>query len=520
MQRKEVGDDGAAFYQGMTSPGMMDPLKRTALMRSNSLGHGPGYSTLPAEIKLAMRMGTYANGALTPAASPSNKASTSFVMGNLTTIVISRLSIETLSIGDWHRVACSSMDLICYFSPLDGCFTYYINNSSTGFKIEYSLVYIRSVKMEHMIRKKESVVGGREEDRHTAKIMIELTQPPLFYSQHPATGAWQLCHDFTAGLVASTVLVHMLVGPYEALHAQFAELAAISPDLAARLWMDEQPQFLPVGEDEHSAIVSGDRNRRHSSAMPMVAPPRPTSAMPAQFVRQHLTPVPAFNPNLGGPRVRQAFQAHRRTRSRSLPNAINVSELALAASQHQVGSNMVPGMKFGHDATQYVPLGHDVLYQPQTPLRIDTSVADSTMDYYRQFTPASNISAQLTPIDYTTSPASAVPLPSALPFYEGNEYHPVSATAYAQTTIYPTEGIETPTMYSEAQTPLMNLESYQPQDTYTYAPDHASMQDQQAWTAQTPQVTVSSQMDVDPKDVQGIVVKSQDVGEVKMDIAE
>ena len=47
----------------------MDHMKRNALMRSNSVGHGVGYGALPADIKYGLRMGF--NGPLTPAASPS-----------------------------------------------------------------------------------------------------------------------------------------------------------------------------------------------------------------------------------------------------------------------------------------------------------------------------------------------------------------------------------------------------------------------------------------------------------------
>ena len=71
MQKKEVGE-GGEFY-GAMGTGMMDNMKRNALMRSNSLGHGgAGFSALPPDIRNAMRIGL-PNGPLTPASSPSNK---------------------------------------------------------------------------------------------------------------------------------------------------------------------------------------------------------------------------------------------------------------------------------------------------------------------------------------------------------------------------------------------------------------------------------------------------------------
>jgi hypothetical protein len=414
------------------------------------------------------------------------------------------------------------MDLVCYFSPMDGRFTYYINNSSSGFKIEYPVGCIRRIKMEHMVRRMQSGGGdstplsGREETKHRARIMIELTNPPLFYSEQRVAGGWVLCHDFTQGLVASTILVHTLVGPYDVLHQQMTELAAISPELNSRLWIDDQPQYLAFDEDEHTAGTVSDRSRRHSTGPSTMAPPaRPASAIPAQFARQHLTPGANHVFNMGGPRNRQSFQAHRRTRSRSLPTAVNVSDLALAASQH-VGSNMVPGMKFGNDVGQYMHLGQDMMYQ-QTPLRIDTSVADSTMDYYRQFTPSSNMSSQITPVDYNSSPASQVPLPSALPFYEGGEYQSVNAS-YAHSGMYTADNMETPGMYTEEvnQPGMMNLEYHQ--DTFSYSSDHSAIQDGSQYTAVgeqqwAPHVTVS-QMDVDRKDIEPIM-KGQDGHEIK-----
>jgi hypothetical protein len=353
--------------------------------------------------------------------------------------------------------------------------------------------------------------------------MIELIQPPLFYSELRGTAGWQLCHDFTQGLVASTVLTHALVGPYDALQAQMSDLASMSPELASRLMMEDFPQFqyLPSSEDDHSSLASGDRSRRHSSAASTMPPPsRPASAIPAQFARQHLTPGPTFNASMGGPRVRQSFQAHRRTRSRSLPTSVNVSELALAASQH-MNNSMVPGMKFGQGIPQYIPMSQEMLYSPSAPLRIDTSVADSTLDYYRQFTPSSNISSQMTPIDYT-SPASQVPLQSSLPFYEGNDYQNVGANTYAHSAIYPTDNMETPTMYTDqVNQPMMSLDQFQPQDTFTYTPDVATMQDgphyatvgDQQWA---PQVTVTAQLDDDGKDMQ----KGDEDMDAKMDLNE
>jgi hypothetical protein len=413
------------------------------------------------------------------------------------------------------------MDLVCYFSPMEGRFTYYINNSSTGFKIEFPVAYIRQVKLEHVVRKSKS----EARDEHRGCMMIELIQPPLFYSELRGTAGWQLCHDFTQGLVASQILQHALVGQYEVLHAQLSELASMCPDLSMRLYVDGMHSlpFVPSSDEDQSSGGSGDRSRRHSSAASM-GPPSHPSALPAQLARQHLAPGPSIPaPHMGGARPRPAFQAHRRTRSRSLPTSVNVSDLAFAASQ-SIGSNIVPGMKYGNGVPAYVPLNHEMLYNPATPLRIDTSVAESPMDYYRQFTPSSNMSAQMTPVDFT-SPASQVPLQSSLPFYEGPDFHSVGGTqSYAHSSMYSTESMESSTVYTTdhvGQSSLMGLDHFQASDSFAYTPTTTSMADtsrfsgvgEQQWA---PHGAITKQMETDSKEDRA----KQDELDSKMEMGE
>lgn len=84
LQKKEAageGVDGAIFFGAMgATNGVMDHMKRNALMRSNSLGHGgAGFSALPPDLRNAMRIGL-PNGPLTPASSPSNKHGSIFLL--------------------------------------------------------------------------------------------------------------------------------------------------------------------------------------------------------------------------------------------------------------------------------------------------------------------------------------------------------------------------------------------------------------------------------------------------------
>ena len=359
--------------------------------------------------------------------------------------------------------------------------------------------------------------------------MIELVSPPSFYSEQRGSGGWQLCHDFTQGLVASRVFLHTLVGPYDQLHAQITELAAMSPELSSRLWIDDKPQLLASEDEDQSAAAE---ERRQAGTPGLMAPPRPASTIPAQFARQHLTPtpVPVFNATgLVGQRGARPPFAHRRTRSRSLPTAINVSELAIAASQHQFPNTLVPGMRYTHETSHFVPATtQEMLYHGQTtPLRIDTSVADG-MDFYRQFTPSSNMSS-LTPVDYLASPASQLPLQSSLPFYDGPDYASVTPASYGHSAVYPTEAtLESHHAVYTDTSPMITMGEFHPQESYTYSgtPDPSAMQETSyaavhdpQWTAHTPQVTVTSQMDVDGAGKDDAMMKSHDI-DTKMDVAE
>ena len=84
LQKKEgtvEGGDGTMYFGAMgPTTGVMDHMKRNALMRSNSLGHGgAGFSALPPDLRNAMRIGL-PNGPLTPASSPSNKHGSIFFL--------------------------------------------------------------------------------------------------------------------------------------------------------------------------------------------------------------------------------------------------------------------------------------------------------------------------------------------------------------------------------------------------------------------------------------------------------
>jgi len=63
-------------------------------------------------------------------------------------IVIQHFTCRSLSIGTWRRVGQNAMDLVIFYSPEKAIITYYINNDSAGYKIEFPFAYIKSIELE------------------------------------------------------------------------------------------------------------------------------------------------------------------------------------------------------------------------------------------------------------------------------------------------------------------------------------------------------------------------------------
>ena len=68
---------------------------------------------------------------------------------NNSKVVIHHFACRSLSIGSWRRVGQSAMDLVVFYSPEKFCITYYINNDSAGYKIEYPFSYIKNISLEN-----------------------------------------------------------------------------------------------------------------------------------------------------------------------------------------------------------------------------------------------------------------------------------------------------------------------------------------------------------------------------------
>ncbi|OLL25154.1 Homeobox protein HOY1, partial [Neolecta irregularis DAH-3] len=144
-------------------------------------------------------------------------------------VVITQLACKTLTIGTWHRAAQTSMDLVCYFSVSDYCFTYYINSNSTGYKLEFPLAAISAIILQPI---QQIPYSTNKIQKRFGKATLTLSGPPIFYMEVPSAGGWQRCEDFTEDLQGSTVLQHVIIGPLKILKQQFQELTTANPSIA------------------------------------------------------------------------------------------------------------------------------------------------------------------------------------------------------------------------------------------------------------------------------------------------
>jgi hypothetical protein len=137
--------------------------------------------------------------------------------------VISHFSCRSLRVGTWRRVGQSSMDLVIFYSPEKACMTYYINNDSAGYKIEYPFSFIKNIALE-------SGDPGNAADGTPPKsggLVIELNRPPNFFMDPPNSGGFHQCGDFTEDQQATKCLVHHLGGHPKILSVQLAKLISL-----------------------------------------------------------------------------------------------------------------------------------------------------------------------------------------------------------------------------------------------------------------------------------------------------
>ncbi|KAL1302399.1 hypothetical protein AAFC00_002799 [Neodothiora populina] len=213
-------------------------------------------------------------------------------------VVIQHFACRSLSIGSWRRVGQSQMDLIIFYSPEKACVTYYINNDSAGYKIEYPFAWIKNINLVQG----EVTTAAEGASQRMGSLIVELIRPPKFYMDSSGSGGFYECGDFTEDQQASSVMVHHLGGPSKALSGQLAKLVSLE-SFQNRHNLHDPSAFAPT-----SAPVT-----------PIGFRP---ASQPNHLVHPHSAAFHDTGMGLMGP---PAPRGHKRQRSRSVPAAIDFS---------------------------------------------------------------------------------------------------------------------------------------------------------------------------------------------------
>lgn len=364
--------------------------------------------------------------------------------------VIHHFTCKSLSIGNWRRVGQNAMDLVVFYAPDKACLTYYINNDGAGYKIEYPFSSIRNISLEP---------GDAAEDLNGMPmrprgLVVELNQPPNFYMDSAGTGGFHSCGDFTEEQQASMIMVHHLGGHPKVLSGQLAKLTTLE---------SFQNRHSPFAQ--HTMAAS-------APVSPMMAPPRPSSQPTQQMAHPHLA---MFQENGFG--MQPPARTHKRTRSRSVPIAVDFSMMPPMPSFHiqRPSTNMT-------DAPLYAPIPqqqNDLSPLGQN-LKIDTS---SGYGYdYRQYP----LSAATTnsPSDFASPtflssgthmdsiPASSFHPSYSLPFLSPMTEHPSTINPSVSPLSNYSHGDP---VIADGSPPLSNMHRSPSADYLSIAQDHHSV---------------------------------------------
>jgi len=194
------------------------------------------------------------------------------------------------------------MDLVIFYSPEKCCITYYINNDSAGYKIEYPFSYIKNITLDNpdVLTNAEGAASQRQ-----GGLIVELNRPPNFFMDSSGSGGFYQCGDFTEDQQASQILVHQLGGHPKVLSGQLAKLVSLE---------SFQNRMNPF--DPHALAVSapvspvgGHRPASQPNGMPQM-----------DLFQQPVNPM-GLHPHRG------FGYGHKRQRSRSVPIAMDFSVL-------------------------------------------------------------------------------------------------------------------------------------------------------------------------------------------------
>ncbi|KAF2736072.1 hypothetical protein EJ04DRAFT_177230 [Polyplosphaeria fusca] len=360
-------------------------------------------------------------------------------------VVIHHFACRSLSIGSWRRVGQSAMDLVVFYSPEKCCITYYINNDSAGYKIEYPFSYIKNITLENG----DMTANAEGASQRPGGLIVELNRSPNFFMDSSGSGGFFQCGDFTEDQQASQLLVHHLGGHPKVLSGQLAKLVSLE----------------------------SFQNRHHmydSNALAVSAPVSPINHRPAS------QPNHLAHPHMGmfqdGPGLAPGGfpRGHKRQRSRSVPVAVDFSMLR----------HPMPSFLIQPEPSPYIPSPEIFAPVPQSAsgpigpnLSIDTS-AGYGMDY-RQYpmsaTTANSPSEYGTPAFFSSGPPTEnVPASNFAPQYHMSPYvhTPMGPPPHSAASVSPMPSAGHPDPVIANQSPPLTSFGRDSADGYSMSHDH------------------------------------------------
>ncbi|KAJ5168942.1 uncharacterized protein N7482_004536 [Penicillium canariense] len=263
-------------------------------------------------------------------------------------VVISHFTCRSLTIGSWRRIGQNAMDLVVFYSPDKASMTYYINNDSAGYKIEYPFAYIKNITLESG----DPNPGPGGAPPRPGGLVVELNRPPLFYMDSSNSGGFYQCGDFTEEQQASQIMVHHLGGHPKVLSVQLAKLVSLE-SFQNRLAYNNNSFAVPAAP----AAMSPPFIQRPAS--------QPNHFPPAAYMNLY------HDHNHLGFHT-QAVRGHKRQRSRSVPAPIDISALQAPMPMHSFHHMPQSPAPFNHNESGiYAPVPQSAHALP-TDLRIDT----------------------------------------------------------------------------------------------------------------------------------------------------
>ncbi|RAK82649.1 homeobox domain-containing protein [Aspergillus fijiensis CBS 313.89] len=256
-------------------------------------------------------------------------------------VVIHHFTCRSLTIGSWRRIGQNAMDLVVFYSPEKACMTYYINNDSAGYKIEYPFAYIKNITLESG----DQTPGPNGAPSRTGGLVVELNRPPLFYMDSSNSGGFYQCGDFTEDQQASQILVHHLGGHPKVLSVQLAKLVSL--------------------ESFQNRLAYNNFSMNPPMSPPFIQRP---ASQPNQFAQAYLNVFPETPTHLSV----QAVRGHKRQRSRSVPVAVDFSAMQPPLAQYNF--SQAPAHFGQPDTGIFAPIPQST-HPLALNLRIDTSAA-------------------------------------------------------------------------------------------------------------------------------------------------